>query len=182
VRRLPIGGSLFAVFLTASTASAAPSGSVSLSELTHCASIKAADQRLACYDTLVLNKAPAPAPSKAVAAVPAASASAGSAAAAAPGAAAAAAPAAAAGSFGMSAHPAPTPEQSVQVITGHVVSATSDRQGNVYVTLDNGQSWTYQDSGGAPAVGAEMTVRRASLGSYLITTPFHHSFRAQRTK
>jgi electron transfer flavoprotein beta subunit len=34
----------------------------------------------------------------------------------------------------------------------------------------------------AEAHGGEVTIRRASLGSYLITTPTHHTFRAQRTK
>jgi hypothetical protein len=151
-------------------AAAAPAPTVSVSELAHCAAIVAVDQRLACYDSLAVAKMPpaaAPAAAKSVA----------------PGAAAAAtaaAPAAASG-FGMSTHTAPT-EQATQLVAAHVVSATADRQGNVFAVLDNGQTWTYLDSTGPPQPGGEVTIRRASLGSYLLTTPSHHTFRAQRSQ
>ena len=92
----------------------------------------------------------------------------------------AAAPAAA-GDFGMSTHTQPT-EQATQLISAHVVSATADRQGNVFAVLDNGQTWTYLDTTGAPPPGGAVTIRRAALGSYLLTTPSHHTFRAQRSQ
>ena len=60
--------------------------------------------------------------------------------------------------------------------------ATADRQGNVFAVLDNGQTWTYLDASGPPQPGGEVTIRRASLGSYLLTTPSHHTFRAQRSQ
>ncbi|MBS0579924.1 MAG: hypothetical protein JSR36_11780 [Proteobacteria bacterium] len=139
-------------------AAAAASPTVSLSELTHCAQIPAIDQRLACYDTLAASKM-----------APAATAAGGT----------GAAPAAA-GGFGMSTHVSPV-EESVKEITARVVNGSVDRQGTVYVALDNGQSWSYIDRDGPPANGSEVQIRRASLGSYLLTAN-HHTFRAQRTK
>ncbi len=157
--------------LAGAAAAAAPT--VSVSELAHCAAIIAVDQRLACYDTLAVAKMPPPAaPAAAVAGAPAAGAT---------GSAGAAAPVAAAGGFGMSTHVAPT-ELSTQAITAHVVAASADRQGNNFVSLDNGQTWTYLDAGGPPPTGSEVTIKRAALGSYLITTSTHHTYRAQRAK
>ncbi len=149
---------------------AAPAPTVSVSELAHCAAIVAVDQRLACYDSLAVAKMhPSATPAVAKASAPGAAV-----------ASAAAAPAAA-GGFGMSTHTVPT-EQATQLVAAHVVSATADRQGNVFAVLDNGQTWTYLDASGPPQPGGAVTIRRASLGSYLITTPAHHTFRAQRSQ
>jgi hypothetical protein len=156
--------------ITLATASPAPT--VSVSELAHCAAIVAVDQRLACYDSLAVSKLQPAATPAAAKPAPAAAAASGT---------AAAATAAAAGGFGMSTHTVPT-EQATQLVTAHIVSGSGDRQGNVYVVLDNGQSWTYPDAGGPPQPGGEVTIRRASLGSYLLTTPSHHTYRAQRTQ
>ncbi len=147
-------------------AAAAPAPTVSVSELAHCAAIVAVDQRLACYDSLAVAKLQPAAPPRPRPRRP---------------------PRrerrcpAAAGGFGMSTHTAPT-EQATQLISAHVVSASADRQGNVFVVLDNGQTWTYLDASGPPQSGGEVTIRRASLGSYLLTTPSHHTYRAQRTQ
>ncbi len=166
------------LLLAGAAAAAAPAQTVSVSELAHCAAIVAVDQRLACYDSLAVAKMQPQAPPAATkGAAPAAAAAATTTA----GAAAAAPAPAAAGNFGMSTHAQPT-EQVTQLITAHVVSGSGDRQGNVFVVLDNGQSWTYTDAGGPPQAGGEVTIRRASLGSYLLTTPSHHTFRAQRTQ
>jgi hypothetical protein len=172
-------GAVPLLFAAAVPALAAAAPTISVSELGKCAAIIAVDQRLACYDSLALAKIPPPTPAAGVKAPASATVAAGSAASRSESAVAAAVPTA--GAFGMATHAAPV-EQSVQSITARVVSADADRQGNVFVTLDNGQTWTYLDAGGPPQAGAEMTIRRASLGSYLITTPFHRSFRAQRTK
>jgi hypothetical protein len=165
---------LAALGVAGAATAAAPT--VSVSELAHCAAIVAVDQRLACYDTLAVAKMPPPA-------APATTIKAGAPAAAAPTAVtAAASPApAAAGGFGMSTHVAPV-ELSTQAITAHVVAASADRQGNTFVSLDNGQTWTYVDIYGPPVTGSVVTIKRAALGSYLITTSDHHTFRAQRTK
>ena len=154
-------------------AAAAPAATVSVSELAHCAAIVAVDPRLACYDALAvatLQPPAAPAATKAAAATHnRCSRRRGR-----------AAPAAA-GAFGMSTHAPPT-EQATQLISARVVSASADHSGNVFVVLDNGQTWTYLDATGPPQPGGAVTIRRASLGSYLLTAPSRHTFRAQRTQ
>ena len=167
---------LGALLGASSVAAAAPT--VTVGELTRCAQITAIDQRLACYDTLAASKMATSVPAP-VAAKPGAAAAAGA------GAAASAVtvpvpPPAPTGGFGMSTHVAPV-EQSVQQVNAHVINGGVDRQGNVYVALDNGQTWSYVDRDGPPENGSEVEIRRASLGSYLLTTPNHHTFRAQRT-
>ncbi len=168
-------GALGALLGATGVAAAAPT--VTVGELTRCAQITAIDQRLACYDTLAASKmatsVPAPAAAKPG---PAAAAGAGAAATAVP-----VPPPAPTGGFGMSTHVAPV-EQSVQQVNAHVINGGVDRQGNVYVALDNGQTWSYVDRDGPPENGSEVEIRRASLGSYLLTTHNHHTFRAQRTK
>ncbi len=166
----PLSGAV-AGLLLCGAAGAAPA-SVSLTELAHCAAIIPVDQRLACYDSLALAKLPPPKPASAATVAGGAAAAAGT----------VTAPVApdAVGSFGMSTH-APPSEVSTESITARVVSGSVDRQGNVLVKLDNGQTWTYIDQYGPPQTGSEVTIRRASLGSYLLTTPSHRSYRAQRT-
>jgi hypothetical protein len=157
----------------------AASPTMSVSELTHCAQITAIDQRLACYDTLAASKMATTVPAPAAAKPGTAAAAAGAAAAASP-VTVPTPPPPPAGGFGMSTHVAPV-EQGVQQVNAHVLNGSVDRQGNVYVALDNGQTWTYVDRDGPPEIGDEVEIRRASLGSYLLTAN-HHTFRAQRTK
>ena len=62
-----------------------------------------------------------------------------------------------------------------------VAEVNVDRQGTVTVSLDNGQTWTYHDPEARLKSGDEVTIRHASLGSYLMTTPGRHTYRVRRT-
>jgi hypothetical protein len=171
--------------------------------LAHCAAITGADERLACYDTLARPKQspaaaakPAPASGKAsghaattppttpattasAAPTPAAAGTAAPAAAA-TGAAAAGATAGAANSFGLTKHAAPEPAP--DHIQAHVTRVDTNRLGNVRISLDNGQVWTYNDPDALIRVGDAVTIKRGALGSFLLTTPAHHSYKAQRSQ
>jgi hypothetical protein len=164
-----------------------------------------ADERLACYDSLSRpksNPAPvapaaaasgasaAPAPStatragaKAAAAPAAASTVAAPAAAAATAgsAAAAAAPTADAKSFGLTRHPPPA-EEGPQRIQAKVTRVDTDRLGNVHVSLDNGQAWIFNAPEALLRVGEPVTIKRGTIGSFLLTTASHHTYRVQRTQ
>jgi hypothetical protein len=176
--------------------------------LAHCAAITAADERLACYDTLARPKpspaaaAAKPVPPSAKASAQAATASgatstAATAATSAPATAAAgtaAAGATAAGtatsgtpagspkSFGLTKHPAPTEEEGPDHIQARVTRVDANRLGNVRLSLDNGQAWTYTDPDVLIRVGDAVTIRRGALGSFLLTTPTHHTYKAQRSQ
>ena len=175
MKTVAVGG-LAVLLAGVAVAAAAATPTVSVGELAHCAQITAIDQRLACYDTLAASKmaTTVPAPTAGKTAAAAAGASAGAAVT------VPVPPPPPTGGFGMSTHVAPV-EQSVQQVNAHVINGSVDRQGNVYVALDNGQTWTYVDRDGPPEIGNEVQIRRASLGSYLLTA-YHHTFRAQRTK
>jgi hypothetical protein len=141
-----------------------------------------ADERLACYDSLSRPKSnPAPV-------APAAAAS-GASAAPAPStatragakAAAAAAPTADAKSFGLTRHPPPA-EEGPQRIQAKVTRVDTDRLGNVHVSLDNGQAWIFNAPEALLRVGEPVTIKRGTIGSFLLTTASHHTYRVQRTQ
>jgi hypothetical protein len=205
-----IGAALLALNAVALTASEAASPAVDPGALAHCASMTVADERLACYDSLSRPK-PAPATAPAVspaakasphaAAAPAAAASAAAPAAAASAAApaakasaaapavAAAGTAAAAGAasapdakgFGLTKHPAPV-EEGPDRIQAKVTRVDTDRLGKVHVALDNGQAWIFTAPEALLRVGEPVTIKRGVIGSFLLTTASHHTYRVERTQ
>ena len=173
--------------------------------LAHCAAIIAADERLACYDSLArpkpkpaaaANSAPAsdkasprtataasatPTTAAATAAPTAAATSATAAGATAVGATAVGAAADPAKSFGLTKHTAPS-EEGPNHIQAQVTKVDTDRLGKVRVSLDNGQAWTFNGPEALIRVGDAVTIRRGALGSFLLTTPAHHTYKAQRSQ
>jgi len=169
-------------------------------DLARCAALAAPDARLACYDTLAGRAStppPATPPSAAVPATPiatptaptpaptAASAPVPSPAPAAPAppvtaAAAASDPA----NFGLTpaqVHAAPTGPTSIQA---RVAKFAASRFGQPTVLLDNGQTWVLveggEDAGLSP--GDPVTIKRALLGSFLLSTPSKHSYHVRRAQ
>ena len=158
-------------------------------ELARCAAVSAPGERLDCYDALAgrARKAATPASTSQHAAPAAASAAAaGATAAAAAPTGAAAVPAAPAvtgtapgaqASFGLPPPPPVTPGPTK--IEARVARMSASSQGAT-VTLDNGQVWSVQQPDQWLQSGDTVTIRQASLGSYLLTTPTRHSYRARR--
>ena len=162
--------------------------------LAHCAAIIAADERLACYDSLArpkpkpaatANSAPAsdkasPRTATAASATPTTAAATAAPTAAATSATAAGAAADPANSFGLTKHTAPS-EEGPNHIQAQVTKVDTDRLGKVRVSLDNGQAWTFNAPEALIRVGDAVTIRRGALGSFLLTTPAHHTYKAQRS-
>jgi hypothetical protein len=158
------------------TLSRAASPTISVGELARCAAVTAADERLACYDALARSKVPA---KPATSADTASRAPASVAVSQAP--VTAAAPAAGAGAFGLTPHQAPAaagPDE----IRAQVTQLRVDNRGMAYLGLDNGQWWTFQDPDPRLKVGDVVSISRAALGSFLMKTPSHHSYRVERAK
>jgi uncharacterized cupin superfamily protein len=65
-------------------------------------------------------------------------------------------------------------------IEARVTRVNADSQGSVTLTLDNGQVWSVQQGDQWLQSGDHVTIRQAALGSYLLTTPAHHSYRVRR--
>ena len=154
-----------------------------------CAAIAADAERLACFDKLYGHPgAPGAAGAPATPAGPAPSRGSPAAAAAPKGAAQALAPPPAAApqptdkeSFGLYAaeHPT-TPALSVESVSGHVIAFGNRTNGKRTLVLEGGGVWELIQDDPVLAVGDLVTIRRAALGSFLLTTPGKRVHRVRR--
>ncbi len=143
--------------------------------LAHCVGIDAADARLACYDAAAGRPAQPAATARMREAAPAAAA------------ATVAPPTGAArnddpANFGLTPAQRKTEPVGPSVIQAHIAGLSTDRIGNAIVTLDNGQTWILGDNDSRLEVGQTVTIKRAALGSFLMTTPDRHSYRVRRSR
>ena len=157
-------------------------------DLARCAAIEAPDQRLACYDTLAGRPSDRGAP--ALSAAPAAASTPGGHAGSAP--AQASAPAQIPAStgedprnFGLSAAQLhPTPPSAPSAVQAHVTQIIQSATGfgRPILVLDNGQTWIFTEAPDDSRLGSgdEVTIKRAALGSFMLTTPSHHSYHVHR--
>ena len=162
-------------------------------DLARCAAISTNETRLACFDALTRAGAahapnPAPlAPTAPVAPSAPVAASAPQAPVAPQAAAAPAAPAALSDpndprNFGLS------PAQRHVAVVGpkreeaRIVSMAPNQAGHATVVLDNGQTWAVLDDDGWISSGDQVSIKRASLGSYILMTPSHHTYRVHRVQ
>jgi len=140
-------------------------------DLARCAAIDAPDQRLACYDTLAGRPPDRGAP--ALSAAASAPSTPGGHADSAPAQASPAQIPASTGedprNFGLQAH-----------VTQIIQSATGF--GRPILVLDNGQTWIFTEAPDDSRLGSgdEVTIKRAALGSFMLTTPSHHSYHVHR--
>jgi hypothetical protein len=144
-----------------------------------CTSIEDPTQRLNCYDRASGRPAAArgaapgspPAATLPAAAAPAASA-----------AAAATAPQAKPQSFGLYAAEHPTPPPSASSVTGTVTALGRSASGRPTVTLEDGQLWELDDADPLLAAGDVVSIHRAALGSFEMTTPSKRTHRTHRLR
>ncbi len=169
--------SLVLAMAASAIASAANSAASPLAQgLAHCAEIDASEARLACYDALArangvaatavstgpTSAPPAPAPAT-VAAAPAASGD-------------------EVRNFGLTPVQVHPVRSGTTAIEAHVAAIAANRGdfGQTYLSLDNGETWTTSDDVSRLAVGDAVHIRRAALGSFLLTTPANQSYRVRR--
>jgi len=146
--------------------------------LAACAAIAAPEARLACYDRLAhaaAAKAPAPASAPTATSSPS------------PAPATAAAPAAASAgaalpkeSFGLYSAEHPTPPPATDTLQARVQSFGRNANGRPTVALAGEGLWELDDSDPLLAVGDTVTIKRASLGSFILTTPGKRTHRVRR--
>jgi hypothetical protein len=67
-------------------------------------------------------------------------------------------------------------------IKSGVSQITEDRNHNITVVLDNGQTWVFIEPEPRLRPGDTVTIKRASLGSFLMLTPSRRSYRVERAK
>ncbi len=129
---------------------------IDVTELARCATIGPDPQRLACFDHLTRH-VPTADPASPVQAP------------------------AAAQSFGMVKPPADKPPEQSR-LEAKVSGITTDSRGTSLVQLDNEQSWTVDDGPVMLKAGDAIVIKRATLGSFLMTTPTHRVYRVRRLR
>jgi hypothetical protein len=145
------------------------------SAMQRCAIVADVTLRVACYDALAGRQAapsvaaplPTPAPTPTAAPLPAA-----------------AQPPAASppkDAFGLTTVQRAAPEQ-VQSIDARVVGFGRSTNDRPTVQLDNGQLWELDAADPLLAAAEPVTIRRGALGSFLMTTPAHHTHRVRRLR
>ena len=192
-RRLALSAAILAACAAGGALADDPNG------LTQCSSITNTAERLACYDRLAGRASAKAPPSSPAAAAPAAASAAAPAAAPVNAAPVAAAPAAAtpmpaaastAHDFGLSKvqkeradGAASSSPAEIKSITARVAGFRKGPSGRPRVLFDNGQTWEYEEDGDyLLAVGDSVTIRRASLGSFLLVTPSKLVHRVRRIR
>jgi hypothetical protein len=187
-----------------SLASASSAAVPSAADLARCASIADPTARLACYDAINgqyaagkptgaapaaagVTAAPSTTAAPATTRAPAVAATAES-----PTLAAAPAPAAASTfssdpqNFGFTeAQLAPaTLKAGPKAIEARVAKIEQSTYGRALAVLDNGQTWVFIDGEQNADLRPQdpITIRRGSLGSFLLITPSHHSYHVRRTQ
>lgn len=149
------------------------------SDMARCAAITPADARLACFDALAVASANrgAPAINKSPPPVPGATP---------PDAIGPRAAPDDPGTFGLSPpklHSVPVGRSAIKARVS-TFSADQPGIGHPMVILDNGQTWAFVEAVNDPrlAPGATVTIKRAALGSYLLTTASQHTYHVRRTQ
>ena len=166
----------YAACLLSLAAAAAAATAVRAEDLAHCAAIEAPDARLACYDALAHR---AVKPSASVAAKPSAVAAEKPSAAAAP-ASAAAISAQDPNNFGLSLAQQHMAFAGPTSIKARVEAINSGPNGQTYIVLDSGQTWSMGENDGWLSKGDAVTIKRAALGAFLLTAPSNHSYHVRR--
>lgn len=195
---------LVSLLLASLPCAAQPAATPASAALAACADITDSAARLACYDKLAGRAAPAgpqapaaplqPGGAQAAAAsvppavapvpttAPAPAAAPGSIAAAAPMPPSAAAPAPSSPkSFGLYGAEHPRPPPATPALEARIVALGRSAGDRMTVTLDGGALWELvDDSDPLLAVGDAVTIKRAALGSYLMSTPTKRTHRVRR--
>jgi hypothetical protein len=78
-------------------------------------------------------------------------------------------------------HPA-APKSPVASVTGKVVAVSYDTYGRETVSLEGGPMWQLAGSDALLANGDSVTIKRATFGSYIMTTPGGREHRVRRVR
>lgn len=193
MRALPTLAGLVSLLLF----SIAQAAGASAADLAQCAAVSAAEARLACYDALA-HRGAGPAATSQSAAGPAASTppAVRTTPPAPPSTAAVSSPTVVPApdavslddpkNFGLSLNQlqrgqSKAPTTGLKSVTARITSMAPAGMGRSRIVLDNDQTWDVLDDDGAISSGLEVTIRKATLGSFLMSAA-HHKYRVHRVR
>ena len=84
--------------------------------------------------------------------------------------------------FGLSATQLHTADQGPKAIQAHIVKVIVDQSRRGYLVLDNGQTWAILDGEMLLDTGEAVTVSRAALGSFMLSSASNHSYHVRRVR
>ena len=153
--------------------------------LARCAAVAQSAPRLACYDALVGQAAtekPQVVEQAAVAAAPAAPALPAAPKPPAPQSPPVSGPADSTQNFGLSATQLHTAPQGPAAIQAHIAEVREDQLRRSSVVLDNGQVWASTEGEMLLSAGEAVTISRAALGSFMLTSASKHAYHVRRVR
>jgi len=196
--RIEMGSILALAAIGFATGAGGAERAVDVNEFARCAGISSANERVQCYDALAAVAIPGLRRAGSPVQPPAASAQAASvsqpALAAQPGpsvpsvsSGATSAPLASVNpddpaNFGLNPRQVKMAPKGPDAIKAVVSTLTEDRLNHIYLVLDNEQTWNLLDPDPHVRPGDSVTIKRAALGSFLMTTPSRRSYRVERVK
>jgi hypothetical protein len=151
-----LSGQIFAVICLADTTPI-----LDHDALARCAGVTADDKRLACYDAVAGRLATAQTPGK-------------------PQMSTANSPAVSDENlFGLD-KPIEKAARGPDSLRAEVVAISADSLGKVTMQLDNGQTWIFTDANALLRKGDAIVIKRAALGSYMMSTPSRRTYHVHR--
>jgi hypothetical protein len=84
--------------------------------------------------------------------------------------------------FGLSATQIQPQAQGPEAIRARIAGLSADRVGHAVVSLDNGQTWLVADDASRLEIGQDVTIKRAALGSFLMTTGDRRAYSVRRSR
>lgn len=158
-------------------------------DLARCVDIDVPEARLACYDAVAhrpANRTPAAAAVKPSAAaaekLPPAAAPAASALPDAAPASTAAIPAQDPKNFGLTLAQQHMAFAGPTSIDARIEAINSGANGRTFIVLDSGQTWTMEENDGWLSKGDAVTIKRAAMGSFILTTHSNHTYYVRRVQ
>jgi hypothetical protein len=83
-------------------------------------------------------------------------------------------------SFGLYTAEHPAAPKAAALLTAKIVGLGAGADGRPLITLDGGQLWELDSADPLLANGDSVTIKRATLGSFIMTTPTGRTHRARR--
>jgi hypothetical protein len=84
--------------------------------------------------------------------------------------------------FGLSASQLHTADQGPKAIQAHITQTIVDQNRRGFVVLDNGQTWALTEGEMLLDSGEAVTISRAALGSFMLSSASHHSYHVRRVR